>query len=125
MTEAEKQKNALDVLKSLNAAVTTTKLYPPSFPQVANAVELAYEQLRSFLRKHGELSFSLLDNEPNLCGHPVSQKTLGKTHGEDIFQQLRLLQIVHVRYRCQVVIIFVPIEKFGFRFRAVEKRSDV
>ena len=85
MTEAEKQQNSLDVLRSLNVAVTTTKLYPPSFPQVGNAVDEAFDRTRVFLRNYGELSLSLIDDEPKLCGLVVSQKTLGKTHGKDIF----------------------------------------
>ncbi len=96
MTEAEKQQNALDVLKSLNAAVTTTKLYPPSFPQVAKSVEDAFDKTLTFLRNYGELSLGLIDNEPKLCGLTVSQKTLGIIPGKDIFQQLQLLKIKHV-----------------------------
>lgn len=96
MAEVDKQQVALDVLKSLNAAVTTTKLYPPSFPQVAAAEEKAFEKATEFLNKFGSISFSLIDDEPKLCGLPVSQRTLGKRHGEDVFQQLRLLHMEHV-----------------------------
>ncbi len=113
MTDAGKQQLALESLKTLNNAITTTKLYPPSFPQVAGSVEKANESIRNYLRKYGELGFSLVDDEPRLCGLPVSQKTLGKTHGEDIFQQLRLLKITHIvlqpgmsRQEFQQVLVF-------------------
>lgn len=96
MAEADKQQIALDVLKGLNAAVKTTKLYPPQFPQVGNAFENAFSQINEYLRRHGELSFSLIDDDPRLCGLPVSQKTLGKIHGEDIYQQLKLLHFEHL-----------------------------
>ncbi len=96
MAEADKQQVALEVLKGLNAAVKTTKLYPPHFPQVGNAFENAFTQVTEYLRRYGELSFSLVDDDPKLCGLPVSQKTLGRIHGEDIYQQLRLLQFEHL-----------------------------
>lgn len=96
MTDADKQHEALEVLKSLNTAVTTTKLYPPSFPQVANAVENAFVHTTDFLKKHGSINFSLVDGQPNLCGAPVKEKTLGKMHGEAIYQQLKLLKLDHV-----------------------------
>ncbi|MDJ0621622.1 MAG: cyclic nucleotide-binding domain-containing protein [Desulfocapsaceae bacterium] len=96
MAGEDKQQIGLSVLKGLNAAVTTTKLYPPHFPQVADAVEKAFELITEYLSKHGTLSFSMTDNEPKLCGLPVSQKTLGKVHGEDIFRQLNLLHLDHV-----------------------------
>jgi CRP-like cAMP-binding protein len=96
MAEADKQQVALDALKSFNAAVTTTKLYPPRFPQVTAAVEKAFLGITGYLEKYGPLSFSLVEDEPKLCGLPVSKKTLGKMHGEDVYQHLRLLQLDHV-----------------------------
>ncbi|MFN2354681.1 MAG: cyclic nucleotide-binding domain-containing protein [Desulfopila sp.] len=96
MAGADKQQMALGALKGLNAAVTTKKLYPPRFPQVGKAMDSGFELCSEFLRKHGTLSLSLVDDEPRLCGLPVSQKTLGKIHGEDLFQQLRLLRLDHV-----------------------------
>ncbi|MBM9604608.1 cyclic nucleotide-binding domain-containing protein [Desulfopila inferna] len=96
MAEADKQQVALDVLKTLNAAVITTKLYPPRYPQVANAADNAFSLITEYQRKFGSLSFSLVDDAPKLCGLPVSKKTLGKMHGEDVFQQLRLLKLNHL-----------------------------
>ncbi|MEE4242059.1 MAG: hypothetical protein V2I36_11390, partial [Desulfopila sp.] len=96
MAEADKQHIALDALKSFNAAVTTTKMYPPRFPQVTAAVEKAFLRITEYLDKYGPLSFSLVVDEPRLCGMPVSQKTLGKSPGEAVYQQLRLLQLDHV-----------------------------
>lgn len=96
MAGEDKQQFGLRVLKGFNAAVTTTKLYPPHFPQVAASVEKAFELITSYLGKHKTLSFSLIDDEPRLCGFPVSQKTLGKVHGEDVFRQLKLLNLNHI-----------------------------
>jgi CRP-like cAMP-binding protein len=96
MAGEDKQQFGLSVLKSFNAAVTTTKLYPPHFPQVAASIEKAFELITSYLGKYKTLSFSLIDDEPKMCGLPVSQKTLGKVHGEDVFRQLRLLNLNHV-----------------------------
>lgn len=96
MAGEDKQQFGIRVLKGLNAAVTTTKLYPPHFLQVADAVEKAYELITEYLSSYGTLSFSITEDEPKLCGLPVSQKTLGKVHGEDIFRQLKLLHLDHV-----------------------------
>ncbi len=96
MAGEDKQQFGLSVLKGFNAAVTTTKLYPPHFPQVSASVEKAFELITTYLGKYKTLSFSLIDDEPKLCGLPVSQKTLGKVHGEDVFRQLRLLNLNHI-----------------------------
>jgi hypothetical protein len=96
MAGEDKQQFGLRVLKGFNAAVTTTKLYPPHFPQVASSVEKAFELITSYLGKYKTLSFSLIDDEPKMCGFPVSQKTLGKVHGEDVFRQLRILSLNHI-----------------------------
>lgn len=96
MIETEKQHDALEVLKSLDAAITTTKLYPPTFPQVSIAVDKAYQLAHEFIRRYEVLSFSFLGDKANLCGLPIKEKTLGKMPGEALFQQLRLLELNHV-----------------------------
>lgn len=96
MAGEDKQQIGLQVLKGFNTAVTTTKLYPPQFPQVATSVEQAYELITGFFDRFGTLSFGLVEDRPILCGLPVSEKTLGKVHGEDIFRQLKLLQLEHL-----------------------------
>lgn len=96
MAGEDKQQFGLRVLKGFNTAVTTTKLYPPHFPQTVSSVEKAYELITRYLSDFGTLSFSLVEGEPRLCGLPVSEKTLGKVHGEDIFRQLKLLNLDHI-----------------------------
>ncbi len=93
MAEVDKHTLMYDVLKSFNTAVITTKLYPPSSPQVDSAEKAGYNALVSFVKRFGPLSLSFYDDEPRLCGLPISQKTLGKIPGFEVFQQLRLLQM--------------------------------
>jgi CRP-like cAMP-binding protein len=79
------------VLKALNNAIVTTRLYPPESPQVANAVEIGYKGLKLFLREQGSLRFSLEGGSPHLCGQPLKKEILDSFPNLVIFRQLRLL----------------------------------
>ena len=76
MIDATSQKDALEALKALNTAITTTRLYPADAPQVPASV-----------------IFSIENDEYMLCGVPIQKQTLGKLHGADIFQHLKLLEL--------------------------------
>jgi hypothetical protein len=91
MTDATSQNEALEALQTLNTAITTTRLYPADAPQVPALVEKAYQAIKHYLRKNGELSLSAENEELMLCGQPIQKQTLGKLHGSDIFQHLKLL----------------------------------
>ena len=96
MTEADKLQVAHDVLKSFNSAVTTTKLYPSSSPQVTAAEENGFKQISAFVERYKVISFCLNEDEPTICGFPVNQKSLGKVTGHEVYQQLRLLEMNHL-----------------------------
>jgi CRP-like cAMP-binding protein len=91
MTDATSRNEALEALKAFNTAITTTRLYPADAPQVPNAVEKAYQAVKHHLRKNGDLNFSIENDEFMLCGRPIQKQTLGKLHGADVFQHLKLL----------------------------------
>ncbi len=93
MTDAASENNALEALKAFNTAVTTTRLYPADAPQVPASAEKAYQAIKRHLRKNGDLVFSIENGEGMLCGSPIQKQTLGKLHGADVFQHLRLLNL--------------------------------
>ena len=108
------------VLKALNNAIVTTRLYPPESPQVANAVEIGYKGLKLFLREQGSLSFSLEGGLPSLCGQPLKKEILDSFPNLVIFRQLRLLGLSQFVVEpemdrlalAQIIAVFnIPIEK--------------
>jgi hypothetical protein len=99
MTDATSHNEALEALKAFNTAITTTRLYPVDAPQVPNAVEKAYQAIKHHLRKNGDLDFSLENEEFIICGCPIQKQTLGKLHGADVFQHLKLLGLSYAVIR--------------------------
>jgi hypothetical protein len=99
MTDATSQNEALEAIQAFNTAITTTRLYPADAPQVPVLVEKAYQAIKYYLRKNGELTFSEENDEFMLCGSPIQKQTLGKLHGSDIFQHLKLLGLKYTVLR--------------------------
>jgi CRP-like cAMP-binding protein len=66
MASIEQQQQALDVLKCINKAITSLRLYPEQSVQVINAVEKAYTELKAFLRLYQSLRFGLHKGVPTL-----------------------------------------------------------
>ena len=99
MIDATSQKDALEALKALNTAITTTRLYPADAPQVPVLVEKAYQAIKHYLRKNGDLHFSIENDEFMLCGSPIQKQTLGKLHGSDVFQHVKLLGLKYTVFR--------------------------
>ncbi|MDR3630815.1 MAG: cyclic nucleotide-binding domain-containing protein [Desulfocapsaceae bacterium] len=91
MTDATSHDDALEALKAFNTAITTTRLYPADAPQVQVSVEKAYQAVKYYLRNSGALVFSIEGDEGMLCGSPIQKQTLGKLHGADVFQHLKIL----------------------------------
>ncbi len=68
MASSEQQQHALNVLKGMNKAITTLRLYPEQSAQVENAVETAYSDLKPFTRLYKQLSLGLEKGVPALDG---------------------------------------------------------
>jgi CRP-like cAMP-binding protein len=66
MASVDRQQHALDVLKSLNKAITNIRLYPEQSAQAVNAVEQAYTELKGYLRLYNVLRFGLVEGVPTL-----------------------------------------------------------
>lgn len=91
MKRNELQNQGLEVLKSFNNSISTSRLYPPEAPQVTAAVDRGYKTIKTFLRQHRQLQFSILDDQPWLCGTPLQQDVLNLFPNLIIYRQLRLL----------------------------------
>lgn len=68
MAGSEQQQRAVEVMKSLNKAVTSLRLYPEQSAQVMNATEGAYADLKAYLRFYQILDFKLHKGVPTLDG---------------------------------------------------------
>ncbi len=91
MNTNEKQKEAFNVLKALNKAISTSRLYPPEAPQVNAAVRRGYSELEAFVRRHGQLQFSLKGDRPHLLGAPLDKQFVDSAANISLYRQLRLL----------------------------------
>ena len=91
MKRNELQNKGIEVLKSFNNSISTSRLYPPEAPQVTAAIDRGYKSIKAFLRQHKHLQFSLVDDQPNLCGTPIQQDTLNSFPNLHIYRRLRLL----------------------------------
>ncbi len=76
MKRNELQDKGVEVLKSFNNSISTSRLYPPEAPQVTAAVDRGYKSIKAFLRQYKQLQFSLVDDHPYLCGTLIQQDTL-------------------------------------------------
>lgn len=93
MTVVQKQHQAFETLKAFNKAITTTRLYPTLSPQVANAVEQAYQTIKTYSRKCGELSFGISTVGLLLNGLPVSKDLQAEAGKLVIYRHLELLEL--------------------------------
>ena len=91
MKRNELQSKGVDVLKTFNNSISTSRLYPPEAPQVTAAIDRGYKAIKAFLRTNRELQFALVDNIPYLCGAPLHQEVLDSFPNLHVYRQLRLL----------------------------------
>lgn len=91
MDQIVQQGKKINVLKALNNAIVTSRLYPPDAPQVTNAVERGYKGLKLSLREQGSLLFSFQGDSPCLGGIPLEHEVLEAFPNLVIYRQLRLL----------------------------------
>ncbi len=91
MNQIESLAKSIDVLKSFNNTIVTSRIYPPEAPQVTAAVDRGYKSIKAYLRACGGLSYSLRQGMPCLCGRPLSPETLESFSNLVVYRQLRLL----------------------------------
>jgi len=96
MDQIELQKNGIEVLRAFNNAIVTSRLYPPTAPQVSNAVELGYNGLYSFLRQYGKLDISLRNGQPFLGDFPVDPKIISSFSNLIVYRQMEQLGVVRL-----------------------------
>ncbi len=91
MTEADRQRDAIETLKSFNNAIVTIRLYPAMAPQVTNAVERGYKAVKLFLRQHGDFVLSRQERQPFLCGVEIPEQVVQALSNLIVFRQLETL----------------------------------
>ncbi|BHH82597.1 cyclic nucleotide-binding domain-containing protein [Desulforhopalus sp. 52FAK] len=91
MKRNELQVRGVEVLKSFNNAISTSRIYPPEAPQVTAAVDRGYKSIKEYLRLYKVLKFDLIDGQPHLCGTPLHQDVLDSFPNLYIYRQLKVL----------------------------------
>ena len=97
MLNGDRQQESLEILKLINAASTSLRLYPADSAQVRNSTENAYQGVKSFLRKHEQFRFSCHDGICQLAGVPVDktiQERLKLLTIDDQLQKMELTEFV-------------------------------
>ena len=93
MKQKELQENGVVALRAFNNALVTARLYPPTAPQVTNAVDIGYKKIREFLRSFGALEILLEKEIPFLCGLPVDEEILSSFSNLVVYRQMSLLGV--------------------------------
>ncbi|MFT5698398.1 MAG: CRP-like cAMP-binding protein [Desulforhopalus sp.] len=93
MNRNELQGKGIEVLKSFNNSISTSRLYPPEAPQVTAAIDRGYKSIKAFLRQYSQLQFALVDGRPYLCGAQVPQDVLDSFPNLHIYRQLQRLRL--------------------------------
>ena len=96
MNQIESPGKSIDVLKSFNNTIVTCRIYPPEAPQAAAAVDRGYKSIKSYLRQHGSLTYSLKEGNPYFCGQPLQQEILDSFSNLVIYRQLSLLGLAEL-----------------------------
>ena len=96
MNQIELQESGIKALRAFNSAIATSRLYPPTAPQVTNAIEYGYSGLHSFLKQHGKLEITLINREPFLGGLPVDEETLASFTNLIVYRQMGILGVTRL-----------------------------
>ncbi len=96
MNQIELQAKRVEALKLFNNTIVTSRLYPPEAPQVSTAVDRGYNGMKLCLREYGELTYSVEDEKPFLCGQPLEQEVLDSFSNLVVYRQLRLLGLTRL-----------------------------
>ncbi len=93
MTNGDRQQESLKILKLINAASTSLRLYPEQTVKVSESIENAYQGTKSFLRENTLLRFSLLGGGAQLNGEPVEKRVGEQLQMLTFDEQLKKLGI--------------------------------
>ncbi|THB78168.1 MAG: hypothetical protein D6B25_04985 [Desulfobulbaceae bacterium] len=95
MSRAKHFEKALEALRLLNQAVTTSRLYPAVSPQVTNAVEKAFKSAQELGAEYGDLAFGRVDGKPHLWGEEPASEEKQALFELVIYRHLDLLGVDH------------------------------
>lgn len=91
MIEASHQQELFDTLKAVNNASVSIRLYPANSPQITNAIERGYKQLKQFLRNRGTFFLAIGGEGPEIGGMSIPEETLKSFANLTLYRQLELL----------------------------------
>ncbi|WP_163338336.1 cyclic nucleotide-binding domain-containing protein [Desulfopila sp. IMCC35008] len=91
MIEASHQQELFDTLKAVNNASVSIRLYPANSPQITNAIERGYKQLKQFLRNRGTFFLAIGREGPEIGGMNIPEETLKSFANLTMYRQLELL----------------------------------
>ena len=92
MTRAIRQPDAIEVLKSLNNAVHSRRIFPVGAPQIRIAQDRALTLLRLYLEENPLFALTRHGDEYLLSGNSINQKVLDGIPNLILYRQLELLQ---------------------------------
>jgi CRP-like cAMP-binding protein len=92
MTKAIRQLDAIEVLKSLNNAVHSRRIFPAGAPQIKIAQDRALSLLQLYLEENPLLALTRHDDEYLLSGNAIDRKILDGIPNLILYRQLELLQ---------------------------------
>ncbi len=93
MTEAIREQECLNTLKTFNNTIVTIRLYPANAPQITHAIERGYKAVKTYLRQHGNFTIGLCGNEPELCGEILDTQVVQSISNLIVFRHLGLLGV--------------------------------
>ncbi len=96
MNQIDLHESGIKALRAFNSAIATSRLYPPTAPQVTNAIEHGYKGLHHFLKRHGKLEISLRDRVPFVGSLPVSEETLASFPNLIVYRQMGIIGVTRL-----------------------------
>ena len=96
MNQIELQESGIKALRAFNSAIATSRLYPPTAPQVTNAIEYGYSGLHNFLKQHGKLEITLINQKPFLGGLLVDEEALASFTNLIVYRQMGILGVTRL-----------------------------
>ncbi len=107
MDQVEMQGKAVEALKLFNNTITTSRLYPPEAPQVANAVDRGFIGVKKFVEQYNTLEFLVKEDSFYLGGSVLTQEILQSFTNLIVYRQLRLLGLTRL-------VVDMNLDRFAF-----------
>lgn len=74
MTDTDIQEQAISAMVIMNAAITNIRLYPPSSPIIAKAIDRVYETVNNIFEEQDSVVFAQSEQTLLVSGQPLNEK---------------------------------------------------